>query len=195
MWNRVSQPVAFATSSLGCAGLDWVGVLALHAATGSLAVAVGGARVVSASVNFLLNRWLFQAGRSGRVQPRLRRQASRHPGAPMVSGTARPTTPAAQPATVASRGPAGRGTWPPCLGEAMRYAILAAVLAGASDIGLRALTAAGLALALAKPVVDTSLFVASYVVQRCLVFRPAEVPVPRMGRARPVRGLASEHED
>lgn len=76
----------------------------------------------------------------------------------------------------------------------MRYAILAAVLAGASDIGLRALTTAGLALALAKTVVDTSLFVASYVVQRCLVFRPAEVPVPRMGRARPVRGLAPEHE-
>ena len=54
---RVYLPlVRFSMSSLAAAALDFVLVLALMAMTGNLAVAVVGARISSASLNFTLNR-------------------------------------------------------------------------------------------------------------------------------------------
>ncbi|WP_062464691.1 bifunctional glycosyltransferase family 2/GtrA family protein [Demequina soli] len=54
---RVMRPlVLFAASSLIAFGVDTVALLALSAATGSLAAAVVGARVLSASTNFAINR-------------------------------------------------------------------------------------------------------------------------------------------
>lgn len=54
---RVLAPLAlFALSSLAAFGIDTVMLLALHGLTGSLAVALVGARVVSAAANFALNR-------------------------------------------------------------------------------------------------------------------------------------------
>lgn len=68
---RVLAPLGlFAASSLVAAALDLVGVLVLSAATGSLALAVVGARLVSAGVNFTINRRsVFRAG--GRVREQL----------------------------------------------------------------------------------------------------------------------------
>lgn len=54
---RVLVPfLAFAASSLGAAVVDTIGLLLLFALTGSLPIAVIGARLFSASVNFAVNR-------------------------------------------------------------------------------------------------------------------------------------------
>ncbi|WP_062311764.1 glycosyltransferase family 2 protein [Demequina rhizosphaerae] len=54
---RVLWPLAmFAASSLAAFAIDAIALLALSAATGSLAVAVVGARLLSASTNFAVNR-------------------------------------------------------------------------------------------------------------------------------------------
>jgi putative flippase GtrA len=54
---RVLAPVLlFALSSLSAFAVDTVALLALHAATGSLAASVVGARLLSAGVNFAVNR-------------------------------------------------------------------------------------------------------------------------------------------
>ena len=59
----------FAASSLVAAVLDIVGVLVLSALTGSLVLAVVGARIVSAGVNFTINRRsVFRAGGPVREQ-------------------------------------------------------------------------------------------------------------------------------
>ncbi|MFE9233689.1 glycosyltransferase [Cellulosimicrobium funkei] len=62
---RVWAPlVRFAASSLGSAAVDVVALLVLHALTGSLLAAVVGARLLSAGVNFAVNRRLvFPGGR------------------------------------------------------------------------------------------------------------------------------------
>ncbi|WP_144723395.1 glycosyltransferase [Cellulosimicrobium sp. TH-20] len=62
---RVWAPLLrFAASSLGSAAVDVVALLALHAVTGSLLAAVVGARLLSAGVNFAVNRRLvFPGGR------------------------------------------------------------------------------------------------------------------------------------
>lgn len=60
---RVWAPLLrFAASSLGSAAVDVVALLALHALTGSLLAAVVGARLLSAGVNFSVNRRLVFAG-------------------------------------------------------------------------------------------------------------------------------------
>ncbi|MET0432543.1 MAG: glycosyltransferase family 2 protein [Cellulomonas sp.] len=66
---RVLAPLLlFSLSSLSAFAIDTVALLALHAATGSLAVSVLGARVLSAVVNFAVNRGLV-FGRTGRSGP------------------------------------------------------------------------------------------------------------------------------
>jgi putative flippase GtrA len=62
---RVYAPIlTFCASSLTAFAVDAAGVLYLHAVTGSLLVAVVGARAVSATVNYLVNRRLvFREGR------------------------------------------------------------------------------------------------------------------------------------
>jgi putative flippase GtrA len=62
---RVWAPLLrFAASSLGSAAVDVVALLALHALTGSLLAAVVSARLLSAGVNFAVNRRLvFPGGR------------------------------------------------------------------------------------------------------------------------------------
>lgn len=73
---RVLAPLLlFAASSLAAGVLDVVGVLVLSALTGSLALAVVGARLASATVNFTINRrTVFRAG--GPVRPQLVRYAA-----------------------------------------------------------------------------------------------------------------------
>ncbi|MDN4481954.1 GtrA family protein [Demequina lignilytica] len=72
---RVLAPVAtFAASSLAAFGVDTGALLVLHAATGNLAMALVGARVISAGANFALNRRaVFRS--DGRVLPQLVRYA------------------------------------------------------------------------------------------------------------------------
>lgn len=69
-----SRLLGFAASSLLSAGVDWVGVLALSALTGNLLVAVVGARLASAAVNFTLNRKVV-FGDSGNGRQALKRYA------------------------------------------------------------------------------------------------------------------------
>jgi putative flippase GtrA len=73
---RVLRPVlVYLAASLGSFVIDVVAVQLLYALSGSLLVAVVGARVTSGSVNFLLNRRLvFRAGSGGG----LRRDALRY---------------------------------------------------------------------------------------------------------------------
>ncbi|GIG28815.1 glycosyltransferase [Cellulomonas marina] len=75
---RVMAPlVAFALSSLLGAAVDVAAFAALLPLTGSLALAVGGARAVSAAVNFLVNRHAVFASPGGAGAP-LRRAAGRY---------------------------------------------------------------------------------------------------------------------
>ena len=79
---RVWAPLLrFAASSLGSAAVDVVALLALHALTGSLLAAVVGARLLSAGVNFAVNRRLVFAG--GRDVP-LRAAVVRYAGVAVV---------------------------------------------------------------------------------------------------------------
>lgn len=55
--GTLRQLVRFGSFSLGCAGLDAALLVALHSVTqGHLLVSVAGARIISGSVNFSLNR-------------------------------------------------------------------------------------------------------------------------------------------
>ena len=63
---RVFAPlVKYAASSLGAFVIDWVGLMVLFGLTGSLFWSVVGARAVSASVNFLINRHAVFHGERG----------------------------------------------------------------------------------------------------------------------------------
>ena len=76
---RVYQPLArFALSSMFAFVLDAVMLLALMSLTGHLLVSVVGARLVSATANFAVNRRLVFASRAGpvRVGPAARRYAA-----------------------------------------------------------------------------------------------------------------------
>jgi len=140
---RVLAPVAaFVASSLAAFAIDAVLLFALMAVTDSLAISVIGARLVSATVNFFVNRTVvFHA----------------------------------------SAGPLRR--------QLLGYAGLAVLLGLASYGALDLLVAAGVPLLAAKPLADTALFVASWLVQQRSVFagrRERVAPVP----AHPVRELA-----
>lgn len=122
---RVMAPLLlFAASSVLAWGVDVTGVLVLHALTGSLALAVVVARLVSAAVNFVVNRRAVFASRG-------------HPGTQLI-----------------------------------RYAALAVVLLVVGYLAMVALTHIGLPLVVAKLGTDLGLWLASYAVQRRLVFAP-----------------------
>jgi len=135
--------LAFAASGLLAFGVDAAGLLALQAATGSLALAVVGARVLSAGVNYGVNR-------------------------AVVFGRARRA---------------------PVRGSAARYAALALLLLAASNGLLDALHGTlGVPLLAAKMLTDTALFVASWTVQRQVVFPPSGPrPDPPAAPAAPAR--------
>jgi len=125
--------LAFAASGLLAFGVDAGALLALQAATGSLALAVVGARVLSAAVNFGVNRALV-FGRSRR------------------------------PTSVRE--------------SAARYAALALLLLAASYGMLDALHGTlGVPLLVAKVLTDAALFLASWTVQRQVVFPPTSGPL------------------
>jgi glycosyltransferase involved in cell wall biosynthesis len=120
---KVMMPLAlFAASSLIAFGVDTTALLGLNAVTGNLAVSVVGARLVSATTNFTLNRrTVFR---------------SRGPLAPQIA----------------------------------KYVALACVLLAASYAGLWAMTTLGLPLLAAKLLTDLALWLASYAIQRSVVF-------------------------
>ena len=121
---RIYAPLLrFMGASLASFGIDWLGVMVIFAMTGSLLAAVVGARLVSGTANFFMNRRVFRARR----------------------GTVVRTT--------------------------VRYVILAVSLLAASYLVLKALTAVGIPLGIAKVLGDGAIYVASYVAQRRLVFR------------------------
>lgn len=70
---RIYAPLLrFMEASLASFGIDWVGVMLIHALTGNLLASVVGARLVSGTANFLMNRRVFQAapGTIGRTAVR-----------------------------------------------------------------------------------------------------------------------------
>lgn len=69
-----SRLLGFAASSLAGAGVDWVSLLLLNALTHNLLFAVVGARLLSAAVNFTLNRRVV-FGDAGHLGGALRRYA------------------------------------------------------------------------------------------------------------------------
>ncbi|MFB2586667.1 GtrA family protein [Herbiconiux liukaitaii] len=122
---RVMRPLLrFGASSLLAFLIDAIALQVLFGVTGSLIVSVVGARVLSASVNFLVNRQLTFRSRERR----------------------------------------------PVKKDALRYAALAATLLVANLLLLEALTRVGLPLLLAKCATELVLYVASFVVQRRVVF-------------------------
>lgn len=130
---RIYLPLlAFSASSLASFVVDYVGVLALHAVAGGLVVPVVGARILSGTVNYLLNRRVFRGRRSATHR------------------------------------------------SAVRYLALALLMLSASYLLLTGLTAVGMPLWLAKLIVDPTLFLVSYRVQRTVVFRERE------GAAQPI---------
>ena len=121
---RIYAPLLrFMGASLASFGIDWLGVMVIFPMTGSLLAAVVGARQVSGTANFFMNRRVFRAQRG----------------------------------TVAR--------------TAVRYAVLAVSLLAASYLALKALTAVGIPLGIAKVLGDGAIYVASYMAQRRLVFR------------------------
>jgi len=70
---RICAPLTkFGAASLTAFAIDYVGVLALHAAVGGLAVPVVGARIASGTVNYLLNRRVFHGERGSTGQSAVR---------------------------------------------------------------------------------------------------------------------------
>ena len=121
---RIYAPLLrFMGASLASFGIDWLGVMVIFAMTGNLLAAVVGARLVSGTANFFMNRRVFKARRGTVVR------------------------------------------------TAVRYAILAVSLMAASYVALKALTAIGIPLGIAKILGDGAIYVASYVAQRRLVFK------------------------
>ena len=61
---RIYAPLLrFMGASLASFGIDWLGVMVIFAMTGSLLAAVVGARLVSGTANFFMNRRVFRARR------------------------------------------------------------------------------------------------------------------------------------
>ena len=121
---RIYAPLLrFMGASLASFGIDWLGVMVIFAMTGSLLAAVVGARLVSGTANFFMNRRVFRARRGTVVR------------------------------------------------TAVRYAVLAVSLLATSYLALKALTAVGIPLGIAKVLGDGAIYVASYVAQRRLVFK------------------------
>lgn len=121
---RIYAPLLrFMGASLASFGIDWLGVMVIFAMTGSLLAAVVGARLVSGTANFFMNRRVFRARRGTVVR------------------------------------------------TAVRYAVLAVSLLAASYLALKALTAVGIPLGIAKVLGDGAIYVASYAAQRRLVFK------------------------
>ena len=121
---RIYAPLLrFMGASLASFGIDWLGVMVIFAMTGSLLAAVVGARLVSGTANFFMNRRVFRARRGTVVR------------------------------------------------TAVRYTVLAVSLLAASYLALKALTAIGIPLGIAKVLGDGAIYVASYVAQRRLVFK------------------------
>jgi len=109
---RIYAPLLrFMGASLASFGIDWLGVT------------VVGARLVSGTANFFMNRRVFRARRGTVVR------------------------------------------------TAVRYAVLAVSLLATSYLALKALTAVGIPLGIAKVLGDGAIYVASYVAQRRLVFK------------------------
>ena len=70
---RIYAPLLrFTGAGLASSVIDWVGVMVLHLLTGSLLVGVVGARLVSGTANFFMNRRVFRAapGTVGRTAVR-----------------------------------------------------------------------------------------------------------------------------
>ena len=121
---RIYAPLLrFMGASLASFGIDWLGVMVIFPMTGSLLAAVVGARLVSGTANFFMNRRVFRAQRGTVVR------------------------------------------------TAVRYAVLAVSLLAASYLALKALTAVGIPLGIAKVLGDGAIYVASYMAQRRLVFK------------------------
>ena len=136
---RVAVPlVLFAGSSLIAFAVDTVALLLFTALTGWLVPSIIAARVLSATVNFAMNRrFVFPSSTRGRV------------------------------------------------GQAARYALLAAALLASNIVWIDALTRVGVPLVLAKIATEIVLFVTSYGVQKSFVFgaRTSVSPV-RAGHSR-----------
>ena len=147
---RIYGPLlAFGASSLAGFAVDAAALLALYSLTGNLAAAVVIARLLSASVNFTLNRRLvFAAG--------------------------------------------SRPLWP----AARRYAVLAAGILAANLALMELLTPLLGSVVVAKILTEVTLFLASYCLQRRLVFSCAPSVVPQRA-VRPERPQASpfNHSD
>jgi glycosyltransferase involved in cell wall biosynthesis len=125
---RVFTPlVKFGASSLAAFAIDAFALWALFALTDSLLVSVVGARVLSATINFFVNRKLV-----------------------FRSADATSTRRAA-----------------------LRYLVLALALLASSYAWLATLTSLGVALVIAKPLTDVSLYVLSFAAQKSFVFGSA----------------------
>lgn len=121
---RIYAPLlAFTGASLASFAIDWLGVMIIFAMTGSLLTAAVGARIISGTANFFMNRRVFRAA----------------------------------PGTVVR--------------TAVRYTTLALSLVAASYLALWALTGLGVPLGLAKIIGDGTIYIASYLIQRRMVFR------------------------
>jgi len=70
---RIYAPLLrFMGASLASFGIDWLGVMVIFAMTGNLLVAVVGARLVSGTANFFMNRRVFRARRGTVVRTAVR---------------------------------------------------------------------------------------------------------------------------
>jgi glycosyltransferase involved in cell wall biosynthesis len=140
---RVMVPVLrFAASSFVAFLVDTVALLVLTSLTGWLAGSVVIARLLSASVNFAVNRrYVFRATGGATL---------------------------------------GR--------QALRYAMLAALLLASNLVWMQALTDAGVPLLVAKVVTETVLFATSYGVQRSVVF-------PREASAASIAASQTPHSN
>ena len=64
---RIYAPLLrFMGTSLASFGIDWLGVMIIFAMTGNLLAAVAGARLISGTANFFMNRRVFRARRGDR---------------------------------------------------------------------------------------------------------------------------------
>ena len=70
---RIYAPLLrFMGASLASFGIDWLGVMVIFAMTGNLLVAVVGARLISGTANFFMNRRVFRARRGTVVRTAVR---------------------------------------------------------------------------------------------------------------------------
>lgn len=124
-----SRLFVFAASSLFCYGVDYLlYVLLLGFAPVPLWICYGGARLVSSTLNFYINRRLVFKAEQGSL-----------------------------------------------LWQILRYYLLAAFVLALGSLGVSGLSYLGVSEYIAKLIVDTLLYVVSFVGQRLLVFRPGQV--------------------